>query len=67
MLATSSGFGALAVDAGVTLELSLLMSVIFFALPAQVVLIDELARGASVLVVALAVSVTAIRLLPMAV
>ncbi|MEO1720150.1 MAG: AzlC family ABC transporter permease, partial [Pseudomonadota bacterium] len=67
LLATSSGFGALAVDAGVTLELSLLMSVIFFALPAQVGLIDELARGASVLVVALAVSVTAIRLLPMAV
>ena len=61
------GFGALARDAGFTLANSIFMMAALFALPAQVVLADQLARGGSLLAGALAVSLTGIRMLPMVV
>jgi len=67
LFASSIGFGALARDLGLTIGQALTMSAAFFALPAQVVFIDEVARGADVLALALAVALTGIRLLPMAV
>lgn len=67
LLASCSGFGALARDAGFSLANSLLMMATMFALPAQVVLTDQLARGGSLVAGALAVSLTGIRMLPMVV
>lgn len=67
LLGTSIGYGALANDAGLSATLAVAISALFFALPAQVVLVDEIARGTGLIAIALAVSVTAIRLLPMAV
>ncbi|MGH1418635.1 MAG: AzlC family ABC transporter permease [Hyphomicrobiaceae bacterium] len=64
---TSIGFGALAHAAGVSLFQTLAMMVVFFALPAQVVLVDQISRGASVLAASFAVALTGVRLLPMAV
>lgn len=64
---TGLGFGALAHDLGYTLGHLLFISVAVFALPAQVLLVDELARGAGIAAAALAVSLSAIRLLPMTV
>jgi len=61
------GFGALTSETGFTLLDTLFMSALIFALPGQVVLVDEMARGASVLTAALAVTATGIRLLPMTV
>ena len=65
LAATGAGFGALAHDAGVEFSHAALMSIVLYATPAQVVLIDQLARGASLWVGAFAISLTAIRLLPM--
>lgn len=59
------GFGALTRETGLSLFDTLFMSVFIFALPGQVVLVDEMARGASMLTAALAVTATAVRLLPM--
>ncbi len=67
LLATSLGFGALARDLGFSLGHVVFISASVYALPAQVLLIDQLARGATVAAVAFAVSLTAIRLLPMTV
>ena len=67
LLATSAGFGALARDGGVSLLNTVFMMAAFFALPAQVVLTDQIARGASLAAGALAVTLTGIRLLPMTV
>ena len=67
LLATSLGFGALARDLGFTLGHVVFIAASVYALPAQVLLIDQLARGATVAAVAFAVSLTAIRLLPMTV
>jgi predicted branched-subunit amino acid permease len=67
LAATGAGFGALAHDAGLEFEATALMSVLIYATPAQVVLVDHFARGASVLGGAIAISLTAIRLLPMTV
>ena len=61
------GFGALTKETGLSLLHTLFMSVFIFALPGQVVLVDEMARGASLLTAALAVTATAVRLLPMTV
>jgi predicted branched-subunit amino acid permease len=61
------GFGALTRETGLSLLHMLFMSVFIFALPGQVVLVDEMARGASMLTAALAVTATAMRLLPMTV
>jgi predicted branched-subunit amino acid permease len=65
LAATGAGFGALAHDAGIAFGPTAFVSVILYATPAQVVLVDQLARGASLLGGAFAVSLTAIRLLPM--
>lgn len=67
LFASAAGFGALARDAGVSLGNAVLMMGAFYALPAQVVLTDQLARGASLMAGALAVTLTGIRLLPMTV
>lgn len=67
LFASAAGFGALARDAGFSVGNSVYMMAIFFALPAQVVLLDQLARGASLAAGALAVSLTGLRLLPMSV
>jgi predicted branched-subunit amino acid permease len=65
LAATGAGFGALAHDAGLSFGHTAFMSVILYATPAQVVMIDQMARGSSLLATAIAVSLTAIRLLPM--
>lgn len=67
LFATSIGFGALARDLDVSFLETLTLAVIIYATPAQVVMIDQLARGAAVLTVAFSVSLTAVRLLPMTV
>ena len=65
LASTGAGFGALAKDAGIGLGPSAFMSVVIYATPAQVVLVDQMARGASLLAVAFAVMLTGIRFLPM--
>ena len=67
LLAGAIGFGALVRDMGLGLDFALLSSIIFYALPAQVILAAELGRGASYLTAAFAVTLTSVRLLPMAV
>jgi predicted branched-subunit amino acid permease len=67
LFTTATGFGALARDLGFTLGHTLFMSVVMYALPAQVMLVDQIARGAALTAVALAVTLTAVRLLPMSV
>lgn len=64
---SSVGFGALARDAGLTLGHAMFIAAFIYALPAQVVLADNIARGASLAAAAFAVTLTAIRLLPMTV
>lgn len=67
LCASAAGYGALARDAGFSLWNSLFVMGVFFALPAQVVMLDQIARGASLAAGALAVSLTGLRLLPMCV
>lgn len=59
------GFGALTSQTGLSLLDTIFIAVFMFALPGQVVLVDEIARGASVLTAAIAVAATGVRLLPM--
>lgn len=61
------GFGALAKSTGFGLFPAVYTTVFVFALPGQVVLIDQMTRGVTLLGAALAVTVTAVRLLPMTV
>jgi predicted branched-subunit amino acid permease len=61
------GFGALARDGGFSLGHTLAITASMFALPNQVVLIDQLARNETVLAAAFAVALAALRLLPMTV
>ncbi len=61
------GYGALARDSGLDLGLTVFLMAVLFALPAQIVLIDQIARGAALIGAAFAVALTAIRLLPMTV
>ena len=67
LCASSMGYGALARDSGLDLALTLFINATFFALPAQVVLVDQIGRGAALGGAAFAVALTAIRLLPMTV
>ncbi|MEO1205610.1 MAG: AzlC family ABC transporter permease [Pseudomonadota bacterium] len=67
LLSTAAGFGALARDAGFSLLNAVTMMATFYALPAQVVMVDQLARGGSVLAGTFSVLITAIRMLPMVV
>ncbi len=64
---TALGFGTLVRDAGMTMGHALFLSLVMYALPAQVMVVDQLQRGATLLAVAIAVTLTAVRLLPMTV
>lgn len=61
------GFGALARDAGFSVGQAIFTTVGIFQLPGQVALVDQVARGATLLTAAFAVLLTAVRLLPMTV
>lgn len=67
LLCTALGFGALARDGGFSAGHTAFLSLALFALPNQVVLVDQLARNETVAAAALAVALTAVRLLPMTV
>jgi predicted branched-subunit amino acid permease len=67
LFSTALGFGAMARALGFSLGHVMFLSASVYALPAQLLLIDQLARGATLAAVAMAVSLTAIRLLPMTV
>ena len=67
LFGTYVGFGALTSESGLSWLDTILMSIFVFALPGQVVLVDQMARGASILTATLAVTATAVRLLPMTV
>src|SRR5262245_57959831 len=67
LCSTFVGFGALTSETGFSLLHTLFMCVFIFALPGQVVLVDEMARGASIVTAAIAVTATSVRLLPMTV
>ena len=67
LFVTALGFGALARDGGFTLGHALFLSGTMFAMPNQVVLVDQLARNETIAAAALAVALTAVRLLPMTV
>lgn len=67
LLSAVMGFGALARDTGTDLGVAVFSTATIFALPGQVVLLNEQAQGATVLASALAVMLTATRLLPMSV
>ncbi|MEJ2117095.1 MAG: AzlC family ABC transporter permease [Alphaproteobacteria bacterium] len=67
LFATFLGFGALARQTGFSLFDALFAAVFIFALPAMVVLVDQMGHGASLIATALAVSATGIRLLPLVV
>lgn len=61
------GFGAFLASLGIDLAAGLASNLLIWALPGQVVFMDMWAKGADVPVIALAVSITAVRLLPMVV
>lgn len=67
LIAGSVGFGALVRDMGLGIDFAILSSLLFYALPAQVILAAELGRGASLFAAAFAVTLTSVRLLPMGV
>ncbi|MGD9868172.1 MAG: AzlC family ABC transporter permease [Hyphomicrobiales bacterium] len=67
VFATAIGFGALARDAGFDLWQTLFIAATIFALPGQVVLVQQAAAGATLLAAALAVMLTSVRFLPMTV
>lgn len=67
LCATSMGYGALARDSGFELAQALLIGAVFYALPAQVILVDLMARDTPVIAIAFVIALTAIRLLPMTV
>ncbi|MEM9028790.1 MAG: AzlC family ABC transporter permease [Pseudomonadota bacterium] len=67
LMTTSLGFGALARDAELFLAQALFLAAVLYALPAQVILVDQISRDATLWMAAFAVSLTAIRLLPMTV
>lgn len=67
LFTSSLGFGALARDLGFTLGHAVFIAGSVYALPTQVMLVDQIARGAALLSIAFAVTLTAVRLLPMTV
>ncbi|HEX2215666.1 MAG TPA: AzlC family ABC transporter permease [Xanthobacteraceae bacterium] len=64
---TFVGVGALAHDLGFTLTWAVVTAVVIWAAPAQVVLMTALAGGAPLIGIAVAVALSAVRLLPMVV
>jgi predicted branched-subunit amino acid permease len=67
LFAAGLGFGALARDGGFSIAHTAFITASMFALPNQVVLVDQLARNETPLAVAFAVGLAALRLLPMTV
>ncbi len=67
LFATFIGFGALAQATGFSPAEAVFTTLIVWALPGQVVLVDEVAKGAGLVTAAFAVTLTAIRLLPLTV
>lgn len=67
LIAAVFGFGGLAQAAGFTLVESVLMTGLIWALPSQVVLVGAVAAGSGIAAASLAVSLSAVRLLPMTV
>ena len=65
LFGTFIGYGALCHDLGFSLPWALLSSVIVWAGPAQVILVTTLGTGAPLAEVAIAVTLTAMRFLPM--
>jgi predicted branched-subunit amino acid permease len=65
LFAAGVGFGALARDGGFSLAQTAFITAGMFALPNQVVLVDQLARNETLLAAAFAVALAALRLLPM--
>lgn len=61
------GFGGLAAQSGVSLDIAVMMTAIVWALPSQVVLVGAITGGLSLAATALAVTLSAVRLLPMTV
>ncbi len=61
------GFGALLHSEGLSLLSGISQDIAIWALPGQVVLVDAVSRGLPLLLAALAVTLTAVRLLPMVV
>jgi predicted branched-subunit amino acid permease len=61
------GFGALAHDLGFSVDWALLSTVLIWAAPAQVILVSALGGGGALIEAAIAVALSAIRLMPMAV
>ena len=59
------GFGVLCRETGLTLGQAVFMTASVWALPSQVVLVGSMASGASLLVTAIAVALSAVRLTPM--
>jgi predicted branched-subunit amino acid permease len=67
LFGTYIGIGALSHDFGFTIGWSLLATILIWAGPAQVILISTLGSGASLIEAAIAVGLSAVRLLPMVV
>ena len=67
LFASSLGYGAFAKACGLTFGQAMFLPVLLQALPAQLVLADHAARDASLAAAALAVGLTAVRLMPMTV
>ncbi len=67
LFATFVGFGALARESGFSLGQAMFTTATVWALPGQVVMADEITKGALVMGTAFAVSLTAVRLLPLVV
>ncbi len=67
LCAAGVGFGALARDGGLSIWHTVFITASMFALPNQVVLVDQLARNETVLAAAFAVALAALRMLPMTV
>ena len=61
------GYGAFAQAAGLDWFLTGISTPVIWALPGQVVLVDQIAHGASLFTTAIAVTLTAVRLLPLTV
>ncbi len=62
---TFVGFGALARDVGLNLGQAIFVSATVFALPGQIVLVDQVGQGVTLAAAFFAVTLTAIRLLPL--
>jgi predicted branched-subunit amino acid permease len=65
VLTTFIGFGALSQGVGLSFIQVVFISISVFALPGQVVLVDQIAQGGALLATAFAVTLTSVRLLPL--